>query len=204
MWHGFDLERVRRDSLYSMDVNQALVWAYGGLFLIVLVEALAICILYYRNTTLLQLVKQGQGANSLIGSLSPQFSALEVRTGKVLTSNEIISDQTYLLFINSNCFVCQKLLDDLHEHREILEELEKFNLVIYCQGSHRGCARSLKTLDSRIVILVEQDKDIAELFSIKTPPVLVEINSHGRIVNQSYPFSTTDLMTSHQVSVTAE
>ena len=111
MWHGFDLERVRNDSLYSMDVNQTLVWAYGGLFLIVLVEALAICILYYRNTTLLKLVKQGQGANSLIGSLSPKFNALEVRTGKVLTSNEIISNQTYLLFINSNCFVCQKLLD---------------------------------------------------------------------------------------------
>lgn len=184
--------------LRSLNVNSVLVLAHIGLYLVVALQALAICVLYYRNTELMKLAMKGGGRGDLVGSLSPKFEALDIRKKNVVNSDDIVSERTNILFVSSDCFVCQKLIDDLSRRSEVLvDRLNSCKLVIYCERSKRGCTRFLAEIDSRILTLIEHQYDVSDLFSIKSPPVLVEIDHLSlRIINITYPFSTDDIFSS--------
>ena len=178
-------------------MNRILTWIHIGLYLVVIVETLAICVLYHRNTELMKLVTQGgHSASSLIGLPCPKFTVQDLRSEQILRSVDIFTKRTHLLIISSSCFNCEKLIDELRNHQELLDTVAYLNFIIYCQGSRRGCSRMLETLDQQILTMVAHEEDLTEIFSAQNPPVLVEIEASGRIVKFAYPFSSDDLLTS--------
>lgn len=189
---------TRCGSVFEFYMNTVFLVAHIGLYLVVVLEALAICVLYHKNTELLNLSMRGGGSSDLMGSQYAQFEALDVRSENVVSSSDILNQRTNILFVSSDCFVCQKLINELGGRcRYFVDRLDSCKLIIYCQGSFRGCARFLAELDANILTLSAHERDVAALFSVRTPPVLVEIDHpSGRIVNYTYPFSVDDFLAS--------
>ncbi len=176
-------------------MNSLLVVLHVGLYLATLIIVGAICVLYVRTFKLEKLVSVG-GGRSLIGFEVPRFEAVDSRTGVIITVEKNVASRLCILFVSSNCYLCQKLIHALQEHAfENANDAKSPKLIIYCQGSARGSVSLLDGMNDRVTTLVAHNEDLTALLPIGSVPALLEIDSQNRVTRHTYPFSAQDILT---------
>lgn len=117
-----------------------------------------------------------------IGTLAPVFELPDLND-KVLALKDLLSPKktTMMFFVSPTCNPCGALLPEIEEWQTSLKD--KLNFVFISTGSAKENADKLagKTLKK---ILLQKDREVAELFGAKWTPTVVLVNSEGRIASR--------------------
>jgi peroxiredoxin/uncharacterized membrane protein YphA (DoxX/SURF4 family) len=117
-----------------------------------------------------------------IGTPAPIFELPDVNDKVVALSDLIASKKAALFFfVSPTCNPCGALLPEIEEWQTELKD--KINFVFISSGEAKANAEKLggKTLKK---ILLQKDREIAELYGAKWTPTAVLVNSEGRIASQ--------------------
>ena len=160
--------------------------AHWGLWIVVVIQGLAICGLFYRNAELAEIAATSGGNASGLprGSAAPAFSAIDLAGGSVVPSSSFLGRRTCVLFVSVECGDCRKLMAGLGAAPR---GAEVPGLVVYCQGSKRGCVSLCGSVAERGIVLAQHEDDIAAMFGLSAFPAIVEMDQAWRIVGYSYP-----------------
>ena len=176
-------------------MNALLQIAHVGLWVAVVAEGLAICVLFYKNSQLEVAAARGVIGHHPVGTTAPYFHAKDVRTGSVVSNGQFMGSQTVLLFITPSCPDCRRLMRGLAVASG--EGMKLDGLVAFCGGSGPECAdaytEDLRELEA-VPVLVEHDARVVDLFGIRAAPVLVELDYAWHVVRYSYPSEPEDVM----------
>jgi peroxiredoxin/uncharacterized membrane protein YphA (DoxX/SURF4 family) len=117
-----------------------------------------------------------------IGTPAPVFELPDVND-KVVALNDLIAPTKAALFffVSPTCNPCGALLPEIEEWQAELKD--KINFVFISSGEAKANAEKLggKTLKK---ILLQKDREVAELYGAKWTPTAVLVNSEGRIASQ--------------------
>lgn len=117
-----------------------------------------------------------------IGSLAPVFELPDLND-KIVTIKDLISPKktTMFFFVSPTCNPCGALLPEIEEWQTELKD--KLNFVFISSGGVKENTDKLagKTLKK---VLLQQDREVAELFGAKWTPTVVLVNSEGRIASR--------------------
>lgn len=165
---------------------------YALLWLVVVIQALVICVLAHQFAELRKLA--GSGSASLsglpIGTLAPEFRASELLSGKAVASTAFRGRRTVLCFLSPDCHTCRGLAAELSGR----DPAELSGLVVYCNAGAAECRRFLADAALAVPVLCMEQADVAGQFLVSSFPVAVVIDAAGRIIAQRYPFSVADLL----------
>ncbi|MCY4011214.1 MAG: hypothetical protein OXG82_00720 [Gammaproteobacteria bacterium] len=159
-----------------------------ALWAVVAVQGLTIAFLFYRYSQLHALATQpsvGQGRRSP-GAEIPSFEATNGATGEIVSSNDLIGARHFILAVEADCADCRELIRQIAEGEA---DRARFpHMLVYCQGSPRGCARVKDRLEpDSSPFWVQREQDVAELLGIQAFPALVEVDPAMHLVGYSYP-----------------
>lgn len=177
-------------------MTNLLLVAHAGLWVAVVVQGLAICVLFYKNNELLE-VAAGGGlvGGRMVGTLVPSFLARDLRTGRVVSHEQFLGTAALLLFVSPTCPACLRLVAELAVALGDGRTRTK-RLLVYCDGSDNGCADAyasgFRDLDAT-PLLAEHDSRVPALFAVPALPALVEVDDAWRIVAYSYPSKCEDV-----------
>ena len=117
-----------------------------------------------------------------IGSLAPVFELPDLNY-KIVTIKDLISPKktTMFFFVSPTCNPCGALLPEIEEWQTELKD--KLNFVFISSGGVKENTDKLagKTLKK---VLLQKDREVAELFGAKWTPTVVLVNSEGRIASR--------------------
>lgn len=117
-----------------------------------------------------------------IGSPAPEFELPDLND-KVVSLKKLLSPKksTLFFFVSPTCNPCGALLPEIEEWQT--EFKDKVNFVFLSSGDAKANAEKLggKTLKK---ILLQKDREVAELYQSKWTPTAVLINSEGRIASR--------------------
>ena len=174
--------------------------AHIALWVAVIFEALAICVLIYKNNQLLTVAASGAAAGRLaLGELAPQFQANEWPSNAVVSHETFVGSRTFLLFVTPGCSDCRQLMAGLARALQTGTHVE--GLLIYCDGASRGCTNAYQSDWSGMRLLTEHNTKVPELFGVRALPAVVELDATWHVVAYSYPNTVDDVL--HLVSEAA-
>lgn len=140
-------------------MTELLYVAHIGLWIAVVLQGFAICVLVYRNSQLLKVAAAGSAIGGhATGADAPAFEAKNLRTGEIVShrqmGGQMGGQRTFLLFVTPSCSDCRKLMAELASLMEKLATATDGNntftgLVIYCDGANRGCLNAYPTTWAR-------------------------------------------------------
>lgn len=117
-----------------------------------------------------------------IGTLAPIFELPDLND-KVVAIKDLLSPKktTMAFFVSPTCNPCGALLPEIEQWQTELKD--KLNFVFISSGGAKENADKLggNTLKK---ILLQKDREVAELFGAKWTPTVVLINSEGRIASR--------------------
>ncbi|MEK7724826.1 MAG: MauE/DoxX family redox-associated membrane protein [Acidobacteriota bacterium] len=117
-----------------------------------------------------------------IGTPSPIFELPDINN-KVVTIKDLLTRKksTMLFFVSPTCNPCGALLPEIEQWQNELKD--KLNFVFISNGGAKENADKLggTTLKK---ILLQKDREVAELFGAKWTPTVVLVNSEGRIASR--------------------
>ncbi|MDE0092912.1 MAG: hypothetical protein OXO49_00165 [Gammaproteobacteria bacterium] len=172
-----------------------LIIAHIGLFILVLIEAVVICVLYAQVIKLGRLVHEGGLSHTLVGYDMANFQALDSRNGQTITFSQLEKRHVLLLIVNSSCSTCQQLLHELQKVKlKDWLRVRRQKLVVYCQGAVRGSVKLLSEFDGCVLTLVSQSQELTNLLPVRVVPSLLEIDKSGRVVRHQYPSAVDDVL----------
>lgn len=172
--------------------------AHVGLWIAVVVEGLAICVLLYRNSQLLKVAASGGTVGGhATGAKAPAFAAKDLRTGEIVSHSQLAGQRTFLLFVTPGCLDCQQLVAGIAD--EVAERDVFAGLVVYCDGANRGCAHAFPDIGT-VPLLSKHDDNVQRLFRIRALPALVEVDHAWHIVAYSYPSTAQDVRAAAHVA----
>ena len=184
----------RHDVQPSFCMSASMLVIHIGLYVVVVIEGLAICVLYYRNNELLRVAATGNASGKPVGSRALHFKAINIRTNELVDTINYEGGRVWIIFVQMGCMDCHSLLDEI-SRREIIPATENdTSLFVYCDGSTRGCLEITQKFDPRIVILSRHKSDVIVEYRLPTLPAIVEINPCWNISGYSYPSSFDEAM----------
>ena len=173
-------------------ITEPLYVAHIGLWIAIVLEGLAICVLVYRNSQLLKVAAAGGAiGNHAAGADAPAFEAKDLHTGEIVSHRQMSGRRTFLLFITPSCSDCRKVMGELAEETE--GDSAFAGLLVYCDGANRGCLNAYPDRLGQVPVLVEHNDNVHRLFGIRALPALVELDHAWHIVAYSYPSSARDI-----------
>ena len=118
----------------------------------------------------------------IIGTTAPDFELPDIN-GKQVSSKQILNSKksTLLLFVGPNCSPCAALLPEIEKWQDELKG--KLNFVFISSGKvkenlDKFAGTSLKQ------ILLQNGKEVAELFKAQWTPTALVINSDGNVASR--------------------
>lgn len=184
-------------------MTELLYVAHIGLWIAVVLQGFAICVLVYRNSQLLKVAAAGSAIGGhATGTDAPAFEAKNLRTGEIVShrqmGGQMGGQRTFLLFVTPSCSDCRKLMAELASLMEKLATATDGNntftgLVIYCDGANRGCLNAYPNHLGTVPVFVEHNVNVHQLFGVRALPALVELDHAWHIVAYSYPSSAEDV-----------
>lgn len=118
----------------------------------------------------------------IIGTPAPDFELPDIN-GKQVSLGQILTPKkpVLLLFVGPNCSPCAALLPEIEKWQDELKS--KLNFVFISNGKvkenlEKFAGNSLKQ------ILLQNDKEVAELFNAQWTPTALVINSDGNIASR--------------------
>ena len=170
--------------------------AHAGIWIAVVIQGLAVCVLLYRTRELLELAATGGGAGRRpAGSKAPGFEAVDLKTGEFVSTDRFAGSRTFILLLTANCSHCKRLVQGLAAECENGRKID--GMVLYCHGAARGCDDICRAAPDHVPFLAsgkETGVDATELFGPASMPAIVEIDRAWRIVGYSYPFVAGDIV----------
>ena len=118
-----------------------------------------------------------------IGSFAPDFELPDLN-GKATTLKDLIQPNkaTALFFVSPSCSPCGALLPDIEKWQEQFKD--SLNLVFISSGEAKANAEKFAGNTFKKVLL-QQDREVAEMFGAKWTPTVVLINSDGRVASHA-------------------
>jgi peroxiredoxin/uncharacterized membrane protein YphA (DoxX/SURF4 family) len=117
-----------------------------------------------------------------IGTVAPVFELPDINN-KIVTLKDLLTPKktTMAFFVSPTCNPCGALLPEIEQWQTELKD--KLNFVFISTGGAKENADKLagKTLKK---ILLQKDREVAELYGAKWTPTAVLINSDGRIASR--------------------
>jgi hypothetical protein len=109
-------------------------------------------------------------------ALGPEFSAIDLRSGRRIVSNLSTGTPTLILFVSPKCPKC----GDVMEYAKLLETCAT-NVILVCIASEYLCRSMQMALPSRLPIFCDADQEIARAYGIYQFPVLVALDARRKI-----------------------
>ncbi len=125
----------------------------------------------------------------LPGSLRPEFSARDLRSGRRLGS-ELVDNRTgVILFLSPDCSLCRGLADSLRP----LGRDKLVPIFAVCDGEEEDCRIFLKRLGSDVPVLLDRDREIRMLYRVSSFPTAVVVDADRRVRGYCHPKDSQDL-----------
>jgi peroxiredoxin len=160
--------------------------SYGALWVLVVFLAL-VAIGLLREVTIMKRSLSQAGlrgdAPLVIGSRAPRFSAVDARSGRVVTSRVLDGQTAAILFLSSGCAICRHLAYSI----EGLIESNSISVLAVCKGDRHDCEQFLKSLSTRVPLVLDPRSEVSELYGISSYPVAVIVDADRRIRGYGYP-----------------
>lgn len=117
-----------------------------------------------------------------IGTLAPVFELPDIND-KVVSLKDLLSPKktTMMFFVSPTCNPCGALLPEIEEWQTALKD--KINFVFISTGGAKENADKLNGTTLK-KILLQKDREVAELYGAKWTPTVVLVNSEGRIASR--------------------
>lgn len=173
-----------------------IAFVHSALWLLVLVQGLIACVLVYQLADLRRLIESGSVVASTqlpIGSVAPSFRATELRSDCAVDSTSFRGRRSVFLFLSIECSQCRKLASQLSKvPSEVLN-----GLVLFCDGTERGCRNYMSAVAATVPILRNGEADdVITLFRVAGSPVAVIVDENWRIAGFRYPSSLEEVLDS--------
>ncbi len=119
-----------------------------------------------------------------IGAPAPDF-VLPDEKGKKVEFNHLLANRKPMLFffVSPNCNPCHALIPEIKNWRNELGE--KLDFIFVSSGEVKENEKKFGDISDRI--LIQKDREVAELFGAKWTPTIVLINSDGSIGSRNAP-----------------
>ena len=160
--------------------------SYGALWvLVVFLSLVAIGLL--REVTIMKRSLSQAGlrgdAPLAVGSRAPRFSAVDARSGRVVTSRVLDSQTTAILFLSSGCSICRHLAYSLKG----FIEANSISVLAVCKGGQHDCEEFLESLSTQVPLVLDPRSEVSELYGVSSYPVAVIVDADRRIRGYGYP-----------------
>jgi hypothetical protein len=165
--------------------------SYIALWVIVIFQGLLVLALLRQISELGKLVREGNspGEEQLpAGSRTPQFSGLAEGTGQHVDNRIFDHRGGVILFLASDCSLCKGLANSLRSEVEGLPQL-----VAFCIGRERACARFIQRLAPEVPLLLRPAPDVALLYRVSRFPTAVVVDGEQKIRGYVHPKDAQDL-----------
>lgn len=117
-----------------------------------------------------------------IGTIAPEFELPDLN-GKVFSLKDLLTPKksTMFFFVSPTCNPCGALLPEIEQWQTELKD--KLDFIFISTGGAKENADKLggKTLKR---VLLQKDREVAELYGAKWTPTVVLVNSDGRIASR--------------------
>jgi hypothetical protein len=145
----------------------------------------------FQTLVLLGLLRGMPGGRLPLGTLAPDFSAVEAHSGRTMRLAELAGRRSILLFLSPGCRNCANLAAAIHG---IYHKAEG-RLVLVCQGSRQECVAFLATHDPgrRLPLLLDPELVISFQFRIAGAPAAVLLDDELRIRSYGSPQRSEEL-----------
>ena len=167
-------------------VTYVLLWSA------LVVQGFLIAMLVYQLADLRRALDQAHIStiNPLpIAADAPTFSAVDLRTGRSVSSASFLGRSVAILFLSTDCSICRGLARDLKK----LHASKTEDLLIYCNGAARGCT-TLLALDSSLQVIRKETESVAGLFGLHGFPALVLIDPSWKVIAFRYPTRVSEIL----------
>jgi len=118
-----------------------------------------------------------------VGRAAPEFSVQHAVTRRVTGSDQLKGQRLVILFVTTTCSICKKLVAEL-----LRAKSNTRGLIVYCDGSGRGCRSKFDAAMGELPIFIKKDVDLVSLFELRRLPAAVAVDETWTI--QAYSFST--------------
>lgn len=164
----------------------------GLLWILAIVQGAVIVALVHQLADLRIVVNSGAPAlpKLPVGIRAPEFSALDLRSNRILHSSTLNGRRVVLCFMNADCHVCRVLAFELSQKpADVLA-----GLVVYYDGVVIGAGAVFQALAEKVPVLVKDTVDLSTQFGLEKLPVAVLIDEAWRISATTYPLRADDIL----------
>lgn len=169
-------------------MNFGFTTSYILLWVLVVFQTL-VAIGLLREITKLRRLQWGVGQRLPLGSLAPEFSAMDLRSGLRLSSEMLNGHTSVVLFISPAYSLCKNLANSL----QLLEHDQSVSILTVCDGDENDCRVFLKGLSHNVPLLLDTDHKIRELYRVAGSPTAVVVNAEKKVRGYGHPRDARDL-----------
>ena len=173
-------------------MTSAFFTTYVLIWIVVLFQGLLVLALLRELSELRRRLELGALGNEdrlPIGSEAPEFTGADVRTGKLVSLQTVGPNGGAILFLTPDCNLCKNLANSLRA--PALSELP--TVVVFCQGSERGCSAFYERLDPKGYLLHKGSEQVASLYQVTGSPTAVILDGERKIRGYGHPQDLEDL-----------
>jgi hypothetical protein len=165
---------------------------YAALWAVVLLQTALLCVAVCYLYEIRRDGSAGAAAGGfLLGNVAPDFSALDVRSGRIFHSSTLKGRHVVLCFVSSTCRDCHRLLKEFAD----LDAAALTN-VVFILHAKDGRQGDLPMIPTSVPLLVENSTNIITAFQISGLPTAVILDSQWRVVGLRYPSHARDVLES--------
>jgi hypothetical protein len=166
--------------------------SYTALWVIVLFQGLLCLALLKQLTELRQLDQEqelGEGKQIELGSDAPEFSGVEVYSGRKVGARTIDQRGALILFLSPHCSICKDLVASMEP--TALDGLPP--IIAFCRGSERACATFARRFGVKPGSLVATAEEAASRYRAFRVPTVVAIGGDRTVRGYAQPKHVDDL-----------
>lgn len=180
--------------------------SYVLLWALVIFQGVLTLALLMKLRELHNLAQAGITSDDLlqIGSDAPQFSGIEVYSGRVIERHQLDKRGVLILFLSPHCSQCSRLVSTMAPSS--VSKLPP--IVCFCRGSEQACARFAARFQLKASQLVSGAERVASEYRSFMAPTAVFVDGDGRIRAYAHPKRISELIAllheNHSVKLSTE
>jgi hypothetical protein len=167
-------------------MSSPFITSYVVIWIVVVFQGLIVLALLRELTELrqkLEAVGFQQDARLPIGTLAPDFTAVDVRSKKTVGLHTLKGTGGAILFLTPHCGVCKDLANSLQTPS--LDGLPP--IIVFCQGGDSTCARVFERLDPKAYCVHQHAEEIATRYRVTGSPTVVLVDGEQKIRGYGHP-----------------